>query len=136
MIPGRRRLPNKLVNEFFESRPLLVDFLQLCNWPQRPLGDRGPADHVGQGEDMLLDLACEAEQTHHLCHPSAGDPLPPRDLGLSPGLAGFELTMPLLGLLEELGHARRAKLPVPPEKYILTNIDTSISNLICKIEKA
>jgi hypothetical protein len=48
----------------------------------------GLVDHVGEGQDLLLDVGREAEHGHDLGHPGAGDALPAGDGGLVGGLAG------------------------------------------------
>ena len=81
--------------------------LSLGDRPKCPLADRWPADHIGQGQDLLLDLGREAEQAHDLGHPGAGDALPAGDGRLVGGLAGLEEVLPLEGLAEKLDHAGR-----------------------------
>jgi hypothetical protein len=75
---------------------------KLRDGPQGPLRDRRPADHVGQGENVLLDVRREPEHAHDLRHPGAGDPLAAGDLGLVADSARFEEGLPLEGLAEKL----------------------------------
>jgi len=55
--------------------------------PERLFGDRWSVDHVGQGQDVLLDLRGEAEHAHALGHPGAGDAHSAGDVGLVGDLA-------------------------------------------------
>ena len=100
-----------------EGAKLIVGLRNLRNRPKRPLGDRGPADRVGRGQDVLLDFGGQAEQRHHLGHPSPGDALTAGDLGLIVNLAGLEEGLPLKGLAEKLDDTGRSGclgwLPVP-----------------------
>ena len=64
----------ELRDELLESGLLVRHILQLRDGPQRPLGDRWAADHVGEGQDLLLDLGRKAEETHALPEaPPPGD---------------------------------------------------------------
>lgn len=76
--------------------------VQLRDGPERPLADHGPADHVGEGQDVLLDLGREAAHAHDLGDAGAGDALPAGDGRLVGDLAGLEEALPLDGLAEEL----------------------------------
>jgi len=72
----------RAVDELLKPGRLILEVLHLCNRPQRPLRDRRLVEHVGEGQDLLLDLGREAEQTHDLGHPGAGNALPAGDVGL------------------------------------------------------
>lgn len=71
-----------LADELFEGVELCSCLIQLRDGPERALGDRRPADHVREGEDVLLDLGREAQQAHDLGHPGARDAFPAGDGGL------------------------------------------------------
>lgn len=45
---------------------LLLGVLDVEYGPKCPFGDHGLADHVGHGQDVLLDLRGEAEHAHDL----------------------------------------------------------------------
>ena len=96
---------------------MVTRVFHLRDGPKRPLSDRRPADHVGQGEDVLLDLWREAQQTQDLGHAGARDPFSTGDLSLVRDVNGVELPPPLLGRLENLDHLRGlgslGRLPVP-----------------------
>ncbi len=90
-----------------EGVKLIPRLRNLRDGPQCPLGDRRTAGHVGQGQDVLLDLGREAQQTHDLGHPGAGDALPAGNGGLVGLLPGLEERLPLDGLAEEFHHPGR-----------------------------
>lgn len=87
-----------LLDQILELGLLVSRVLELCNGAQRALGDCGPADHVGERENVLLDLRSEAEQTHDLGHAGAGDAFPTDNCRLGGNIAGVELPPLLLGL--------------------------------------
>ena len=80
---------------------MLLALFDLNNWSKASLRDRRPADHVGHGEDVLLDLGGQAEHAHDLGNPGAGDPLSPGYSGLICGLAALQEPLPLDGLTQE-----------------------------------
>jgi len=86
---------------------LIGEVFHLRDGPQRPLRDRWPADHVGERQEMFLDLWREPQQAHDLGHPSAGDALPASDGRLVGDLAGLEESLPRQGVAEELDHPGR-----------------------------
>ena len=51
------------------------------------------------------------EESHDLGYPGSGDPLPPGDLGSISHLAGIDLPLPLVGLVEEFDHPGRLRYP-------------------------
>lgn len=62
------------------------------NWPQRPLDDRRPADRIGHGQNLLLNLRREPQHCHDLRDARTCDPFATGDLGLvgdCSGRAGF-----------------------------------------------
>ena len=67
---------------------LVLWILDLGNRPQHPLGDRRAADHVGKGQDVLLDLGRKAEQAYDLGHAGARDARSAGDGGLVGDFAG------------------------------------------------
>lgn len=105
-----------LRDELLELGLLVCSGLDLRGGPEHPLADLRPVDHVGQGEDPLLDLGREVEQAHDLGDPGALDALPAGDIGLVGGLARRQEGLPLAGLAEELDHPGRpwdlGRLPV------------------------
>jgi len=58
------------VSEYFHLRLRGFDSR---DGPQRPLRDRRLMDHVGEGQDLLLDLGREAKEAHDLGDAGAGD---------------------------------------------------------------
>jgi len=94
-------------HDLLELGLLVGKVFQLGDRPQSPLGDRGSADRVGHGQDVLLDLEGQAEQGHHLGDPSAGDSLAAGDLSLIADSPRFEEGLPLKGLAEKLDHPGR-----------------------------
>lgn len=93
------------LRESLERFELLLGAVDLRDGPQRAFADNGPADHVWQGKNVLLDPGREAEHAHDLGHPGAGDALLAGDVGLVGGLAGLKEGLPLDGLAEELDQA-------------------------------
>lgn len=74
-----------LVDQLSELELLLRCVFALANGPEIALADPWAADHVGEGQDVLLDLRGEAEQAHGLGHPGGGDALPARDVNWKVG---------------------------------------------------
>jgi hypothetical protein len=115
---GQSRKGSVVMQHGLESDYLLSAY-KMRNRPQRPLGDRGPADRVGHGQDVLLDFGGQAQQAHDLGDASPGDALAAGDLGLVANLAGFEEGLPLKGLAEKLDDTWRSRrlgrlaVPVP-----------------------
>lgn len=77
-------------NESLECLKLLFGAVDLGDGPERALGDRRPAGGLGHGQDVLLDLGSQAEESHDLGHAGTGDSLPAGDVGVVCGLAGLE----------------------------------------------
>lgn len=82
----------------------MLSVVQLSDLPKDALGDRRSADHLGQGENLFLDLRCQTQEPHDLGHPGAGDALPAGDGSLVGDLAGLKEGLPLKGLAEEFHH--------------------------------
>ncbi len=57
---------------------LIPSLWKLGDWPEGPLGDLRPADHLGHGQDVLLDLRGEAQHAHDLGDSRPGDAIPER----------------------------------------------------------
>lgn len=97
--------------DLLESVNLIPRLRKLFNGPQGPLGDRRPTGHVGQGQNMLLDLGREAEHAHDLGYPCAGDALTAGDGRLVGDFAGFDEGLPLDGPAEKFDDTGRPRFP-------------------------
>ena len=83
---------------------LLLGALHASNRPEGAFRDCRPAQHVWEGEQVVLDLRRKAQHCHDLCHPRAGDPFPPSDRRLAGNLARLKEGLPLDGFAEEIDH--------------------------------
>ncbi len=90
---------------------MILGVFRLRNRPQRPLANRWPAGRLGHGQDVLLDLGDQAQESQDLGDAGSGDALAAGDLGLVADLARVELAPPLDGLAQELGDPGRPGLP-------------------------
>ncbi len=87
----------------------LLSALKPGDRSDRTLTNRWTADGISHGEDVLLNPGREAEQSHHLGYPGAGDPFPPGDFGLARDLARCKKVPPLYRLAEQLDDPGRRR---------------------------
>jgi len=90
---------------------LVARVIQPRDRPKGAFGGRRSSNHLGHGEDVLLDFWSEAEQPHDLGDPCARDPFPAGDGRLAGYLGGLEKGLPRDGFAEQVDHPGRPRSP-------------------------